>query len=266
MINELVILDADNPEVTLEIHAEVTDIPRSAMLVIPGGGYGMVCSDREGGPIAEAYLARGVNSFVLSYRVGAGHKYPDPLVDAVRAIRYIKENAAKYGVDPNRIFTVGFSAGGHLVGLIATKHREAERILGLPEDFARPAGSIYSYPVVSALCPTHGGSFDNISGKSISDFTDEDKSFYSIEANVTPDTPPAFIWHTAVDQIVPVYGSLRLAESYIRAGVTATLHIYPYGPHGLALANSVTDFGVADTVQPLAEGWLDATVEWIKTL
>lgn len=266
MINEIIHLDPENPEVTLEVHAVLTDTPRTAMLVIPGGGYGMVCSDREGGPIAETYLAHGINSFVLNYRVGPVHHHPEQLIDAARAIHYIRENADKYGVDPDRIFTVGFSAGGHLVGLIATKHREAEGLLDLPENSTRPTGSVYCYPVVSTMCPTHGGSFDNLSGKRLADFTEHEKQYYSIEVNVTSETPPAFIWHTATDDAVPVYGSLRLAESYIRQGVTVSLHIYPYGPHGVALANELTMSNNPAFVQPLAQGWVDSSVEWIKTV
>lgn len=236
------------------------------MLVIPGGGYGMVCSDREGGPIAEAFFEKGYSAFVLTYRVAPNHRYPTQLLDAARAIAYIRENAGALSVDPNRIFTVGFSAGGHLVGTVATSHAYAEKLLGLPENFARPTGSVYAYPVVSAMCPTHVGSFENLSGVPFCELTDEQKRLFSIEENVTEKTPPAFIWHTAVDELVPVYGSIRLAEAYIKCGVPVSLHIYPYGTHGVALANAKTECGNENWIQPLAEGWVDYAAEFLKTV
>lgn len=266
MLHEKIILDKENSEVYIETYVESDGSARDAILVIPGGGYAMVCHEREGAPIANAFLSRGINAFVLNYRVGEGKTYPTQLTDAARAIAYIKKNADRYGVNPDRVFTVGFSAGGHLVGTIATQHSVAEKLLGLPENFARPRGSIYAYPVVSAMCPTHGSSFHLLAGKRLCTFTEEEKRLYSLEYNVTPDTPPAFIWHTATDELVPVYGSLRLAEAYVKAGVRVALHIYPYGPHGLALANETTRCDNDNLVQPLAEGWVDYAVEFMKTV
>ncbi len=266
MIKERIFINPSAPEVWLESVAEPSDAPRDAMLVIPGGAYAHVCIDREGWSIAEAFLKHGINCFVLNYRVGEGHHYPEQLIDAALAIDYIRKNAEKYSINPDRVFTVGFSAGGHLVGTIATKHKEAEKLLGLPENATRPTGSVYCYPVVSTFCPTHGNSFFNLSGKTMDELTDEEKRFYSVDTCVTPDTPPAFIWHTATDNAVPVYNSLRLAEAYIKAGVTASLHIYPYGPHGIALATEETSNGAPDYIQPLAEGWVDAAAAFIKSL
>ena len=261
---ERIYLDKDNDSVFIDYY-KCSGEKMPAMLVIPGGGYSCVCSDREGGPIAEAFMKRGFIPFVLGYRV-APERYPAQLVDGARAIAYIRENADSLGVDPERIFTVGFSAGGHLVGLLATHHKYAEKLLSLPENFTRPTGSIYCYPVVSSSCATHGGSFSNLTGKALSDFTEEDKARFSIEKCVTKDTPPAFIWHTAEDEIVPTVGSLKLAEAYMSAGVPVTMHIYPYGTHGIALANEITRCGNERWIQPLAEGWVDYAAEFIKTL
>lgn len=266
MINERIYLDSENNEVFIDTYVKKSESPKDAMLVIPGGGYGNVCSDREGEPIALAFAERGVNAFVLNYRVGEGKVYPAQLLDAARAIAYIKENSEKYGVDPERIFTVGFSAGGHLVGTVATKHKIAEKLLDLPENFTRPAGSVYAYPVVSARCDTHISSFMRLLGKEAEDITEEEKRFHSLECNVTRDTPPAFIWHTAKDTVVPPIGSLLLAQAYLEAGVSVTMHLYPYGNHGVALANEVTKFDNEDWIQPLAEGWVEYAVRWIKTL
>ena len=266
MIRERISINPSDPAAWLEAMAEPSDTPRPAMLIIPGGGYAHVCYDREGWDIADAFMKHGMNCFVLNYRVGPEYKYPEHLIDAALSMDYIRKNAAKYSVDPDRVYVVGFSAGGHLVGLISTKHKEAEKLLGLPENATRPSGSVYCYPVISTFCPTHGGSFYNLTGKQVSDLTPEEASFYSIDTNVTPDTPPAFIWHTAEDQAVPVYNSLLLANAYIKAGIPMSLRIYPYGPHGIALATKQTWKENPDFIQPLAQGWVDDAAEFLKTI
>ncbi len=266
MLRETIILSETTPDVTLEAFYSAKGEPGYGILVVPGGAYSSVCDDREGGPIAEAFFSHGVNAFVLKYRVGEGHRYPEQLIDAARAISYIRANAEKYCVNPNKIFAVGFSAGGHLVGTLSTKYAEAERILGLDDGAARPDGTVYAYPVVSTENPTHGNSFYNLLGKHIDELTAAEREMISIEKCVKRDTPPAFIWHTAEDEAVPVLGSLRLAEAYVKAGVPVTLHVYPYGPHGVALGNSITANGNDAWLQPLAEGWVDYAVDFIKTL
>ncbi len=266
MIRERIFINPEDESVWLESLAEPSDTQRDAMLVIAGGGYEHVCNEREGWPVAEAFLKHGMNCFVLNYRVADKSKYPAPLIDAALAMDYIRKNAGKYSINPERVFTVGFSAGGHLVGLLATKHKEAEKMLGLPENATRPSGSVYSYPVISTFCPTHGGSFFALTGKRVSELTEEEAHFYSIDTNVTTETPPAFIWHTAEDQAVPVFNSLRLGEAYVKAGVPVSLHIYPYGPHGIALATEQTSAGNPHFVQPLAVDWVDEAAAFIKTL
>ena len=266
MINERIYINPSDSAAWLDTFVNESDMPRDAMLILPGGGYAHVCSDREGWDIADAFMKHGMNCFVLNYRVGPQYKYPEHLIDAALAMDYIRKNAAKYSIDPNRIFVVGFSAGGHLVGLISTKHKEAEKLLGLPENATRPSGSVYCYPVVSTFCPTHGGSFYNLTGKQVSELSAEEASFYSIDTNVTSETPPAFIWHTAEDQAVPVFNSFLLAEAYVKAGIPVSLHIYPYGPHGIALATKQTWKENPAFIQPLADGWVDAAADFLKTV
>lgn len=263
MIYERIYLD-EQKRVYIDTYANTDErlVPLDAILVIPGGGYGCVCSDREGEPIALAFATRAVNAFVLNYRVGEGVKYPDQLIDAARAMAYIKENAKRYHINPERVFAVGFSAGGHLCGTLATLHSEAEELLGLEKDVARPRGVVLSYPVVTALHKTHQSSFAKLLCKPFSEISDEQKRHLSLEENVNADTPPAFIWHTAKDAVVPPIGSLRLARAYCNAGAKVELHLYPYGPHGLALSNDVT----CVDGQPKAEGWVDAAWEWMKTV
>ncbi len=265
MKKEFIRLSAENTEVTLTAYYEDSDTPRDAILVIPGGAYARVCEDREGGPIAMAFLSRGVNAFVLNYRV-APNRYPSPLIDATLGMSYIRANAEKYSISPQRVFVVGFSAGGHLAGLLSTKHTVGEKLLNLPENSTRPSGTIYAYAVSSAYYQPHCYSFECLTGIPFEELSDECKGAISIDMNVTSETPPAFIFHTAEDEVVSSVGSLSLCGAYLKAGVPVSLHIYPYGPHGIALANEATKFDNEAWVQPLAESWVDDAISFFKTI
>lgn len=268
MINEKIYLDPNDKAVVLEtfVHNDADMPVRDALLIFPGGGYTHVCAFREGECIATAFASRGVNAFVLTYRVGPEHRYPSQLIDAARAMAYIKENAQKYKINPDRVFTLGFSAGGHLCGNLATEYEKAEELLSLKKDTARPCGSVYCYPVVSAVALTHSWSFQMLTGKDFKDLTEEEKRAHSNELRVNEKTPPAFIWHTAEDETVPIMGSLRLCSAYVDAGVPVEMHVYPYGPHGLALATELTSNGNEDFIQPRAAEWVDKAVGWMKTV
>ena len=238
-----------------------------AMLVIPGGGYGAVCADREGEPIALAYLTRGLNAFVLHYSVGAQIRTPlDPLTQASLAMLHIRSNAARYNLDPARVFAVGFSAGGHLTGSLATLWHDAELQARLPRQGAdnRPTGAVLCYPVISSGGHGHMGSFYNLLGSKSPDEAQLER--FSLERHVDSRTSPAFLMHTFDDGLVPVENSLLMAEAYSRAHVPCELHIYPHGPHGLALANTLTWGGNPDMLCPAAARWVDDSVAWMRTV
>ena len=133
--NERIHFESEDERVFLDVYAMHDDVnsPRDAVLVIPGGAYSGV-SWREGVYTALALVARGVNAFVLTYSCGDHAIYPRQLLDAGRALKYIKENAEKYHIDADRIFALGYSAGGHLLGTLTTLHGVAEKELGLPVD------------------------------------------------------------------------------------------------------------------------------------
>lgn len=254
----------------IELHAYIEENAKGkdAVLIFPGGGYANLSTEREGVAVANAYYERGLNAFVLHYAVGSEYKYPSHLTDASFAITYIKEHSEEFGIDPDRIFTVGFSAGGHLSGSMAILHKDPEVLsyLGINKGDNKPRGSILAYPVVSAKVATHGGSFEMLTGKRFADITEAEREKLSLEANVDEDSAPIFIWHTSADPGVPVIGSLKLAEAYYAMGRTVTLHVYPYGPHGIALANEETSDGNSEWIQPLAQGWVDESVRWIKAV
>ena len=267
MLHERIYLDPDHREVYIDTYiADNRTVTHDAMLVIPGGGYECVCTEREGEPIALAFLSRGYNCFVLNYRVKK-IPYPAQLIDASRAILHIRENAEKYNINKNRVFAVGFSAGGHLAGSLAILHKDAEVLsaLGIAEGENRPDAVIMSYPVVTALLPTHRSSFEHLTGGTPFDEISEDtKRKLSLEENVDEASAPAFIWHTSGDGLVPTNGSLALAQSYVDAKVNVMMHLYPFGTHGLALANKITADGSTNLVHPLAQQWIAEADAWLK--
>jgi len=229
---------------------------RPAVLVIPGGGYAGV-SDREAEPIALRFLAHGYVPFILRYSVAPLH-FPTQLREAAMAMRYIREHAEEYEVNPQMVTAVGFSAGGHLCGCLGTMYDCPEVAdLGTAEQL-RPDGLALCYPVTLGWGKTHGGTMDNISGG------DEVlRQRLSLDRQIRSDMPPVFLWHTRDDGAVPVRNSLILAEKMDEQGVDFTMHIYRRGWHGL----STSDHQVYSTnVTPDASwdvpGWLDACVRF----
>lgn len=268
MLHETLSFSVGGHDIQIETFIEEGAKNKDAVLVFPGGGYEHVCHEREGAPVALAFYERGLNAFVLHYAVGKEHTYPSHLTDASFAIAYLKAHAEELGIDPARIFTVGFSAGGHLSGSCAILHKDPEVLsrLGINKGDNKPCGSILCYPVVSAMVNTHQGSFVMLAGKPFDEIASDEREKLSLERNVDEDSSPVFIWHTSEDPGVPMLGSLRLTEAYYNLGRAVSLHVYPYGIHGLALANETTSVGNPEFIDPLAEGWVDESVRWIKTV
>ncbi len=227
---------------------------RPAMLVIPGGGYGHV-SRREMAVIAFYYLNKGYNTFTLDYSI-APLGFPNQLIEASMAVAYIRENAEELGVLPDKIAAVGFSAGGHLCGMVATMHDAPEVKAVLGDRNARPDAVILSYPVISALVPTHRGSFD-VQCKGDKEL----EKRLSIETNIDKNSPPAFIWGTANDGCVPCDNAFEIALAYKKNGVSFEFHMFADGAHGLSLANEEVN-SVNKSVQP----WLEMSVTYLKSL
>ena len=181
---------------------------------------------------------------------------------------YIKEHAEEFKINRDRVFAVGFSAGGHLCGCLATMfgYPEVKAAFGDKAGMIRPAGVILAYPVTVAKEPTHLGTFNRLLGKPISEWTDDEVKKFSIDTAIASDSSPMFIWHTAEDKTVPINGTFATGLALVNAGVLFKLSVYPYGPHGVALANAVTRCGRADFVQPLAESWCGEADAFFKTL
>jgi len=214
--------------------------PAAAVIVCPGGGYGMR-ADHEGAPVAEWLRSLGIAAFVLDYRV-APYQHPIPLGDAQRAIRIVRAHAAEWGIDPQRIAILGFSAGGHLAATAGTQWDDGQSAAEDPVErvSCRPDAMILCYPVITFLTHTHVGSVTNLLGLNA---TDEQKRTLSAELQVTAKTPPAFLWHTADDEAVPAQNSIFMATALGDHGVAYELHIYQQGTHGLGLAHGHASAG-----------------------
>lgn len=235
------------------------DKKRPCLVVIPGGGYAM-CSQREAEPIALQFLPEGFNVFVLRYSV-APHRFPTQLREVAALMELIYENAEKWHCDTDRVAIIGFSAGGHLSAHYSTCYDIPEVREVFPE--SKPVqASVLSYPVISADPKiAHIGSFQNLLG--VKNLTAEQEEKFSCDRQVTEKTPPAFLWHTAEDSVVPVANSLVYARALADHNVSVSVHIYPKGWHGLSTVDSQTNNTLPEDVCHAAD-WLSAVKKWLK--
>lgn len=265
MIYEKISIDDNDKNAFLEVYAadKVGDFVRNAILVIPGGGYGTVCSDREGEPIAQAFMPYGYNAFVLHYSVG-DKPFPIQLIQASKAMKYIKDNAEKYNINPEKVFVVGFSAGGHLAATLGTMwdRKEIYEELDMPYGYNAPAGMMLIYPVISAKY--HLLSFNALWREE--KISDQQAYTSSIENNVSEKMSPAYIIHTSNDDVVDIKNSLVLAEAMADKKIKFEMHIYPDAPHGLALGNEITKCGVEKWCNPAIAEWVKNAVTWAESL
>lgn len=233
---------------------------RPAVVVVPGGGYWMV-SKREGEPIANYFLAKGFQTFILTYRCAPdGVRYPEQLAELAAAVDYVRKHAEELNVVPEEIFVVGFSAGGHLTADLAVEYASVEAKTGLVLD-CRPTAVGLGYPVISSKAG-HVDSYGNL----LSGYTEEAKKELlkdlNLDESVTDSTPPAFIWSTAADACVPSENSLLFALALARHKIPYELHVYPEGAHG----GSTCDFEInapADFLRKNAK-WLDDCAEFFR--
>ena len=244
--------ESDRPNLTVYL-PQVNGV-QSGVVVCPGGGYGMLAVDHEGKQIAEWLNARGLAAFVLRYRLGPRYHHPVELGDAQRALRLVRYRAAEYGIAADRIGICGFSAGGHLASTAGT-HFDS----GLPDaseaidrTSSRPDFMVLCYPVISFITPyAHRGSMRNLLG----DNPDPQlAASLSNETQVTPQTPPTFLFHTNSDSGVPAENSVLFYLALRKAGVPAEIHIYERGEHGVGLA----------PFDPVLSSWSRRLEAWMK--
>ena len=213
------------------------DRKRPAMIVCPGGGYRMR-SSREAEPIALQYLAADMAAFVVHYSVDEDAAFPRCVLEALTAIKTVRENAEKWNINPDQIAISGFSAGGHLAAsACAFWNADFAKKVFWDCALCKPNAGVLCYPVITSGPWAHLGSFNNLVGK---EAPQELLDRVSIEKQVTESFPPSFIWHTGTDKTVPVNNSLFLAQSLAEQKVLFELHVYPTGDHGLALSDERT--------------------------
>ena len=243
-----------HPEATLEgyiLDCELslgTDTNRPAIVICPGGGY-LYCSPREAEPVALRYAARGFHAFILRYSVGWDAAGFAPLQEVSWVIGYLREHAEEWRIDPNKIATCGFSAGGHLALAAGVKGEN------------KPNAMILGYPAVTT--PNHPMSnfmVKLLAGKK--EVTDEDCAEFSLENFITKDAPPVFITATAEDGLSP-FGALLVANTYSKLGKHYELHMFQHGPHGYSLADETCADGSSQVLNSSFAQWHGLSVDWL---
>lgn len=229
---------------------------RPCILIIPGGGY-KSCAEREAEPIALKFLNWGFNVFVLRYSVSP-NRFPSQLLEVAASFEEIYKNSLNWNCDIKKIGIIGFSAGGHL----AAHYSNAYNCQEIRKYFAnskKPDFNVLCYPVITTdIKYTHKNSIENLIGEY------KDDARFSCEKLVTKDTPPTFIWHTAEDNIVPVMNSVCYASALAKNNVEFSLHIYPYGAHGLATCDNLTfEPEQINSRMCLASNWLEELKKWL---
>lgn len=236
----------------LDIYIPETKSRDIAVVIMPGGGYGGR-AQHEGQEYAEFLNQHGITAFVCQYRV-APHRFPLPLLDARRAIRYVRRNSEILGISKEKIYVMGSSAGGHLAAMTSTYKApiDFENLDEIDAEDFLPNGQILCYPVIKLLGNeiAHLGSGYNLLYERQAEMGEE----LSPDLIADEQTPRAFIWHTFDDDCVHVQNALDYAKRLRKMQVPTELHIYPHGPHGLGLAPDYPH--VADWTNQLIR-WLD---------
>ncbi|CAG5006343.1 hypothetical protein DYBT9275_03799 [Dyadobacter sp. CECT 9275] len=227
----------------------------AAVMICPGGGYGILAASHEGSDLARWFNARGISAFVLKYRLpnasAMEHQHEVPLMDAMQAMKLIRKDAAKWNISPDKIGVMGFSAGGHLAATLSTHFNMGAKA----SEEAKPNFSILLYPVISFMPPlAHNGSRDNLLG---SEKSDELIKYYSNELQVSEQTPPAFLVHSINDSGVPVENSIAYAMALKKLKIPVEVHLYPKGGHG---------YGLRTDGKGSLAGWPAAMEGWLKDM
>ncbi len=238
---------------------------RPLVLICPGGGYGFV-SDREAEVMALQFTAMGYHAAVLTYSTYPV-RYPAQILEVAQAWKLIRENAEEWNVLSDKTVILGCSAGGHLAASYSLFCGEdfVTKSVGLVADELRPAGMILCYPVITSGEFSHRDSFATLLGGDYESLVGTELlEKVSLEKQVTEKAPPAFIWHTYTDNVVPVENSLLLASALRKHNVNCELHIFPDGGHGLGLASELSQDSNGWGVQEECKIWIRLAEVWLK--
>lgn len=229
-----------------------------AVIVCPGGGYGMV-SAREAEPVAFEYFTAGYNVFVLTYSVGDRAKNFEPLCQLAATMAHVRKHMDEWKIAKDKIAVCGFSAGGHLAGSLGTLYNE-EKFLSVwkrSEDI-RPNAMVLCYPVITADEYAHKGSITNVSG---SVEGTEEYAWFGLNNHVDSTTPPTFLWHLASDTCVPVENSIAMAKALSTEKIPFELHIMPDGWHGMSTCTE--EVGANNSY---IRRWVEWSVAWLAKM
>jgi acetyl esterase/lipase len=246
--------DSDKPTLTV-YQALNPAVSQTAVIVFPGGGYGMLASNHEGRQVANWFNALGVTAFVVKYRLGPRYHHPVELGDAQRAIRMVRARAAEFGFSSDRIGIMGFSAGGHLASTAGIHFDSGNASAADPIDrvSCRPDFLILAYPVISFTAPyAHQGSATNLLGENADPKL---RAELSSELHVTAKTPPTFLFSTDADTAVPSENTVAFYLALRKAGVPAEMHVFEKGPHGVGL----------DLDDPVLGQWPTLLANWLRS-
>ena len=236
---------------------------RTAVVVMPGGSYRTLTMEKEGASVARWLNTRGVDAFVLQYRLGPKYHFPAPMLDGARAIRYLRSHAAELDLDPNKIGVWGFSAGGHLSGYLATINDAGDPYSSdvIQRVSDRPDFAILSYARLSMDAsiprPTN---LESLVGEHPSQQTLDQ---ISIDRHVTRMTSPSFIFSTSADERVNALTATAYYDALKRDGVPAELHIFERGPHGVGLGLGLHSLPELEVLTTLVENWMQVH-GWMK--
>ena len=232
---------------------------RPSVVICPGGGYEHL-SPREAEPVALTFAAMGFNAYVVWYRI-APHRHPAALMDVASAVAWVRAHAEEHAADPAAIAVMGFSAGGHAAGHLGVRWHDEALIAecGYTCEQVRPNAMVLCYPVITGGEFAHRGSFRNLTGSE--ELTVH--AAHSLDAMVTAQTPPTFLWHTWEDGAVPVENTLLMASALRRSGVTTEVHIFPHGGHGLALCNPLTSTSPDQNIPECAQ-WPEMGARFLR--
>lgn len=247
---------------------------RPALVVCPGGGYANI-SEGEGLPAVLPFLTEGYQTFILTYSIGDDSRYPNPLIDVSMAVRWVRANADRLNIDPDRVGIMGFSAGGNCAAMLATQWHldrwksaelDAIKAANMPEleqHSNQPNAAILCYATTDLFAfpdlektRTIESGIGVISVERLPESNPVD--------HVTERTCPVFLWHTAEDETVPAIQSIAFAQRLMESGVPVELHVFERGGHGLSVANRLTDTGDDKPIPPSVPGWINLAITWLN--
>ena len=268
MIHEIIHLNnKENVTLTTYIHTPLekgtTLKEKPAVIILPGGAFGFL-SDKEGEPVALTFMKEGFQAFVLRYSVGDESAFPNPLHEISQAISLVRNNAQSWGVNPNQITVMGFSAGACICAMIATQWNRQGLCeeLGIQFGDNKPNLVVLGYGACKNSDTLKDAEYvPPYLGKIAKDLTPE----LDIIHYVSEESVPAFIWHTRYDKYVPSYQALKLALKYDEFNIPYELHVFEDGRHGMSVANDLTSYKDEDLgAHSNVPHWVDLSVNYLK--